>query len=172
MKDFNWQYSDEKLLLKKHESLLSFLISKWYLFIFLSIFCTVLFLIIKYILQSSILAIILPVIIVICFIWYLRLLFTNTWIIITTRRVIKFVRNWLFNEHKKELKLIDIKATTINRNFIDTLFGYWNITIQWTEKNSDIYFKWIVSYSDISNYIWRVLDFIKIWDLKYQKRMR
>lgn len=162
MKEFNWQYSDEKLLLKKHESLISFLLSKWYFFIFLSIFSIVWFFITKYMIQNIIISAVLPIMIIITFIFYLRLLYTNTWIIITTRRVIKFVRNGIFNDHKKELKLADIKATSIKRNFIDTLFGYWNITIQGTEKNSDIYFKGITGYADISNYIWRILDYIKL----------
>jgi hypothetical protein len=34
--------------------------------------------------------------------------------------------------------------------------------IQWTEEHSNIYFRWIKWHSDIANYLWRVLDYIKL----------
>jgi hypothetical protein len=53
---------------------------------------------------------------------YLKRQYSNTWIIITTRRVLKLVRNGIFTQHKKELKLADIKATTSRRNVLDSIF--------------------------------------------------
>lgn len=161
-KEFEWQYSDEKLLLKKHENLISFIIKKSHLFIVYIILSTILFFIIKYFLNSYIISIIFSIFTILILFIYLKRQYSNTWVIITTRRVLKLVRNWLFTQHRKELKLNDIKAITTRRNFIDSVFWYGNIIIQWTEEHSNIYFKWIKWHTDIANYISRVLDYIKI----------
>lgn len=162
IKDFEWQYSDEKLLFKKHENLISFILKKFHLFIVYIILSTIAFFAIKYFLKSYIIATIISIITLLTLFIYLKRQYSNTWVIITTRRVLKLVRNWIFTQHRKELKLSDIKATTARRNFIDSIFWYWNIVIQWTEEHSNIYFKWVNGHADVINYIWRVLDYIKI----------
>lgn len=45
------------------------------------------------------------------YIVYITVLFTNTWIIITPRRVIELTQNGFFKKHRRELKLMDVKAT-------------------------------------------------------------
>jgi len=162
MKEFEWQYSDEKLLFKNHENIISFLLRKFHLFIVYMILSSLLFIFIIYLLKSYIIASIISILTFFILFIYLRRQYTNTWVIITTRRVLKLVRSGLFTQHRKELKLNDIKATTARRNFIDSIFWYWNIMIQWTDEHSNIYFRWIKWHSDITNYIWRVLDYIKL----------
>jgi hypothetical protein len=162
MKEFEWQYSDEKLLLKQHESLISFLLKKIHLFVVYIILSFLLFIAISYFLDSYIISTIISLFTLLILFIYLKRQYSNTWIIITTRRVIKLVRSWILTQHRKELKLTDIKATTARRNFLDSIFWYWNIMVQWTEEHSNIYFKWIKWYSDITNYIWRILDYIKL----------
>jgi len=162
MKDFEWQYSDEKLLLKKHESLISFLLRKSHLFIVYIILSSILFVAIKYFLDSYLMATIISIVTLLILFIFLKRQYSNTWIIITTRRVLKLVRNGIFTQHRKELKLSDIKATSSRRNVIDSIFWYGTIMVQWTEEHSNIYFKWIKWHTDIANYIWRVLDYIKL----------
>jgi len=162
MKEFEWQYSDEKLLFKQHENLISFILRKFHLFIVYLILSAILFISTKYFLDSYFISTIVLIIIFFILFIYLKRQYSNTWIIITTRRVLKLVRSGIFTQHRKELKLTDIKATTTRRNFFDSIFWYWNIMIQWTEEHSNIYFKWIKWHSDIANYLWRVLDYIKL----------
>jgi hypothetical protein len=162
MKDFEWQYSDEKLLLKQHENLIHLLLRKFHLFIVYIILSAILFIIIEYKFNSYIISFFISIWIFLILFIYLKRQYSNTWIIITTRRVIKLVRSGIFTQHRKELKLTDIKATTSRRNFFDSIFWYWNIMIQWTEEHSNIYFKWIKGNADIANYLWRVLDYIKL----------
>jgi len=162
MKDFEWQYYDEKLLLKQHENLISFLLRKSHLFIVYIILSIILFVGVKYFVNSYIISTIVSILTFFILFIYLKRQYSNTWIIITTRRALKLVRSGLFTQHRKELKLTDIKATATRRNFIDSIFWYWNIIIQWTEEHSNIYFKWIKWHTDIANYLWRVLDYIKL----------
>ena len=90
-------------------------------------------------------------------------MYNNTLFIITTRRIIKKVKNWLFKSHEKELLLTDIKQiTTSKNNFIETLFKCWNIKFIWTEEKWNMYFKWITDNKDIWNYITRILDYIRL----------
>lgn len=161
MKDFEWQYSDEKLLLKANENIISFLLSKYYLFILSFVVSFILILAWQYneLYFSSI-------IIVFLLFWllfyYLRYMFINTYFIITSRRVLKLVKNGLLTWHKKEIKLLDIQWTTSRKNFFESILGYWNILVQAVDKDANIYFKWLSNHSDINNYIWRVIDYIKL----------
>lgn len=162
MKDFEWQYSDEKLLLKQHENLIHFIFRKSHLFIVYLILSIILFIVIEYFLYSYIISTIVSIITILILFVYLKRQYSNTWLIITTRRVLKLVRNGIFTQHRKELKLTDVKASTARRNFFDSIFWYWNIMIQWTDEHSNIYFRWVKWYADITNYLWRVLDYIKL----------
>ena len=78
---------------------------------------------------------------------------------------------------------MDIKSSLTNRKwFIQLILWVWNVKIEWTETNSAIYFTGIKEYSQISNYIWRVIDYIKLnWhtdniaryqDKKYRKEKK
>jgi hypothetical protein len=78
---------------------------------------------------------------------------------------------------------MDIKSSLSNKKwFIQTLLRVWNIKVEWSESDSSIYFTWIKEYSQISNYIWRVIDYIKLnWhtddiaryqDKKYRKEIK
>ncbi len=58
---------------------------------------------------------------------------------------------------------MDIKSSMSNKKwFLQTILRIWNIKIEWTEKEWNIYFSWIKEYEDISNYIGRVIDYIKL----------
>jgi hypothetical protein len=90
-------------------------------------------------------------------------MYDNTSLIITTRRIIKKVRNWLFISHEKELLLWDVRQiTTRKNNFIETIFHCWNVTFLWAEAKWNLYFNWLTDSKDIWNYATRVLDYMKL----------
>jgi len=176
---FKWQYSDEKVLFYMKENIINFIFQKFYILISLILFSSIIsgavFYIYWYIFFSIIIILLLFFII-----YYYYIIYRDTNLIFTTRRIIKDVRTWLFSKHRKELKILDIKSSTSNKNgIIQTILMIWNIKIEWTENKSSIHFRWIKEYSQVSNYIWRVIDYIKLnWhtdniaryqDKKYRK---
>ena len=160
-KDFRWQYSDEKLLFKSHEHILSFFFDKTHIGIFYLVLSGVLWCIVWYFTGLMFLWIIVGLLVVAFYCFYLFILFKNTWLIITPRRVVKLTQNWLFKKRRRELKLLDIKATDAKKWVIGTFLWYSELTIKWTEWDASIYFKWIAWGQDVSNYINRVIDYIK-----------
>ncbi len=161
-KEFSWQYSDEKILFKVKENLISFIFSKiWVIFsFFLFIF---IFSFIFFYLNYNLVAIILLILWFLWIVFYYWFLYKDSFLYFTTRRIIKQIRNWLFFRHRKELKIMDIKSSMSNKKwFLQTILRIWNIKIEWTEKEWNIYFSWIKEYEDISNYIGRVIDYIKL----------
>lgn len=176
---FKGQYSDEKVLFNIKENITNFLFKKLYILISLIIFSNIFSVIIYYFLWKIFFIISVIILIILIFIYY-YIIYKNTNFIFTTRRIIKDVRTWLFTKHRKELKIMDIKSSLTNKKWLlQTILRTWNIKIEWTESNSAIYFTWIKEYSQISNYIWRVIDYIKLnWhtdniaryqDKKYRK---
>lgn len=162
MKDFKWQYSDEKVLFKTKENLVNFILSKiWLIFAFILI--TSLISLILYYFEYKIASIILFLIILISIILYNLFIYKNTFFLFTTRRIIKQIRTSLFSSHRKELKIMDIKSSLAHKKwFFQALLWVWNIKIEWTEKEWSIYFTWIKEHKEIANYIWRVIDYIKL----------
>ena len=179
---FKWQYSDEKILFSIKENIINFIFKKLYILISLLIFSAIFSGIVYYFMWSILFIITVIIFIILIFIYY-YIIYKNTNFIFTTRRIIKDVRNWLFSKHRKELKIMDIKSSLTNRKwFLQLILRVWNVKIEWTETNSAIYFTGIKEYSQVSNYIWRVIDYIKLnWhtdniaryqDKKYRKENR
>ncbi len=163
MKEFEWQYKDEKLLLLRKENILHFLFMKKYNFIIFFLVFFVVNFVLYFLKIQNIWIIIFSFLAIILFYFYNKLLYDNTSIIVTTRRIIKKVRNGLFVSHEKELLLSDIRQITTRKNsFIDTIFSCWNITFLWAEAKWDLYFKWITDSKDIWNYVTRILDYMKL----------
>jgi len=162
MKEFAGQYSDEKILFKVRENLASFIFSKiWIIFSFI-ILIIIVSLILFYF-SYKIIAVTLIIVSIILIILYYWFLYKDSFLYFTSRRVIKQIRNWIFFRHRKELKIMDVKSSMSNKKwFLQTILRIWNIKIEWTEKEGNIYFSWIKEYAEISNYIWRVIDYIKL----------
>ena len=162
MKEFAGQYSDEKILFKVKENTISFVFNKiWIIFSFiiLMVIVSAILIYFKYTILVFII-IILTIALISAYYWFL---YKDSYLIFSTRRIIKQIRNWLFFRHRKELKILDIKSSMSNKKwFLQTILRIWNIKIEWTEKEWNIYFSWINNYADISNYIGRVIDYIKI----------
>ena len=161
-KEFSGQYSDEKILFKVKENLVSFIFSRfWIIFSFLIL--TILISVWLFYFEYNIIAVILILVSLLLIIFYYWFLYKDSFLYFTTRRVIKQIRNWIFFRHRKELKIMDIKSSMSNKKgFLQTILRIWNIKIEWTEKEWNIYFSWIKEYEDISNYVWRVIDYIKL----------
>ena len=160
--NFKWKYSDEKTLFLVKENLVYFIFSKLFTIIPILIFTSIVSWILYYF-NNLLLSIITTIIVVLLILWYYTLIFKDSFLIFTTRRVIKQIRTSLFSYHRKELKVLDIKSSMHNKKwFIQTILWIWNIKVEWSEKEWNIYFTWIKEHSAISNYIWRVIDYIKI----------
>jgi len=162
MKEFKWQYSDEKILFKVKENLFSFIFSKFWMIFSFMILIVIINLILIY-LEFEIISwflIFISILLIVIYYWFL---YKDSFLYFTTRRVIKQIRNGIFFRHRKELKIMDIKSSISNKKgFIQTIIRIWNIKIEWTEKEWNIYFSGIKEYAEISNYIWRVIDYIKL----------
>ncbi len=162
-KDFPWQYSWEKLLLKRKENLAHFLYYKKYHFLIFFILLIILDISLYFLWIKIFFTIIFSIIITYIFYHHNKLMYDNTLIIVTTRRVIKKVRNGIFRSHEKELLLSDIRQiTTTKNNFLESIFSCWNIMFQWAEAKWNLYFKWISDNKDIWNYVTRILDYMKL----------
>ena len=160
-KDFEWQYSDEKLLFKSHENMLSFFFDKSHVFIVYIVLGLILALVVNYFTISIILWVIIFIFTLFLYLWYMSVLFKNTWVIITPRRIVELTQNGLFKKHRRELKLTDVKATDSKKWVIGTILGYSDLTIKGTEEDANIYFKGINGGGDVANYVSRVIDYIK-----------
>lgn len=160
--NFKWKYSDEKTLFKIKENLIFFIFSKLVIVIPIILFSSILSLFLFYFVNLFLAISAIIIVIILIFLYY-YLIYKDSFIIFTTRRMIKEIRTGIFSKHRKELKIVDIKSSLANKTgFIQAILRIWNIKIEWTENNSAIYFNWIKEYDNISNYIWRVIDYIKL----------
>jgi len=161
-KEFKGQYSWEKILFKVKENLLSFIFSRFWIILSFVILITITSIILFYFWYDiyAILLIIISIILIILYYWFL---YKDSYLYFTSRRVIKQIRNGIFFRHRKELKIMDIKSSMSNKKwFLQTILRIWNLKIEWTDDKWIIYFSWVKEYEDLSNYIWRVIDYIKL----------
>gem|GEM_PF-5824344 len=108
----------------RKENILHFLFMKKYNFIIFFLVFFVVNFVLYFLKIQNIWIIIFSFLAIILFYFYNKLLYDNTSIIVTTRRIIKKVRNGLFVSHEKELLLSDIRQITTRKNsFIDTIFS-------------------------------------------------
>ncbi len=171
---FKWQYWDEKLLLKKHENIISFFIRKIYVIVIYTTLSTLVYFWLNYIFSSNFINIVWAILTMALWLWYLYYQYSHSWMIITNKRVIKLIKSSIFITHKRELKLVDIKASLLRKNFLHFLFGFGLIEIQGTDYKSSIYFEWVKPHEDILNYLSKIIDIVKtnpekIWDIKIYK---
>ena len=162
MKEFKWQYSDEKILFKAKENLVSFILRKFWVIFSFMILILIISLILLF-LDYVFLAYILVFVSIFLIVFYYWFLYKDSFLYFTTRRIIKQIRNGIFFRHRKELKIMDIKSSMSNKKgLMQTALRVWNIKIEWTEKEGSIYFSGIKEYAEVSNYIWRVIDYVKL----------
>lgn len=161
-KDFEWQYSDEKLLFKSHEHILSFFLDKTHVFAVYIVFSLLVGGVVGFVFHSSLAGVLVTGIIFAIYVLYMYTLYKNTWLIVSSRRILELTQNGFFKKHRRELKLMDIKATESERSVFETMLWVSRLTIKGTEEDANIYFKWIPGGSDVANYIGRVIDYLKL----------
>lgn len=164
-KKFKWQYSWEKILLISKEHKFSFFLKNVSNFLLLCSILTILWIINFYSIKINILYYLLSFIFLFT-LWYFYIKFRDTIFYITSRRIIKKVRQWIFIEHNKELKIEDIQQINSRTiSFFWSILNYWTIEFQWPHnKDDNVYVVWIKRHKEIVTYLWRVKDYIdKNW---------
>lgn len=161
-KEFDWQYSWEKILYKKRQNFISFFVSILGNLALLISFCVVIGVISFYAKIGNIGYVISWIILLVFAIRWV-IMYRGTYFIITSRRIIKLVREGYIFEHTKELKLLDIQQmNTKTYGILDKIFGYWNLEFQWPHNEEDnVYFKGMNKPKEILTYVWRIIDYIK-----------
>ncbi len=139
VKELIW---DDTIFLKKQEHVISvffrFLKNISIFFIFSLMLSYILYTLI----QNAFLSIFIIVWSIIMSIFYIRIFYKDTYIILTNTKILKSVRNWLFSSHIIELPLSRIRQIRANNNGIFAkIFWYGDIEIQGFEESSNMYFK-------------------------------
>lgn len=158
-KQFQWQYSGEKILFWLHESIISFLFHIFFLGFSFTLFLCVISSLISYFLS-------LIFWILFFFVWiflmgyYFFHEFHSSYLIFTTRRIIKNIHSGFFAQHRKELHVKDFKQiTSVQNTFIEKVFWYGNIIVNFWDA-SWIQFRWIKNAREVSEYVARVMDYM------------
>lgn len=161
MKKIAGQHKNEKILYFTRENLISYIVRN-YNFIFLIFWWAIFLMIFLYFLQFNVIIIVLIislylliVFLIIFYIWY------KSYFIITNKRLIKYVRNWLFSEHIKELKIDQLNELISNKKWIlEKVFNFGNIKITWKSKENVIWVIWINLPDEVVQYVSRLRDYI------------
>ncbi len=169
-KVFPGQAKNEKVLIFKKENGLSYLSANSRFIVTILIVSTITFAI-SYLYLNIYLALLLTVLIVLLGIILLFYFRNNSFFILTNKRLIKFIKNSLFAEHSKELKIDQINELTFTKIWLfPKLLNYWNIKIIWKDKEAAIWVRWITYPDEIVQYISRLRDFlIENPDFDYQE---
>ena len=156
MKVFPGQAKDEKVLLNTKENIIAFFIPKLFVYIWIFIFIVVLGWLVNTWLWVFMLLIFILVLLYDIFLW------KNTKMIVTNKRILKFVKNWLFSFHFKELKLNQLTEVVATKQwFVNKVLSVGNIKIVWKDKEVVIWFKNIKFPNEVAMYISRLKDFIQ-----------
>jgi len=143
-KQFPWQAKDEVILLFTREYPLNFIKSNLTNYFTIVWWAIIIGILVFVFFENFILSLIIWLLI---FIVCLSILFTfrfKTYLIVTNKRILKFVKNWIFSEHMKELKLDQLNELNFVRKWIiSKLLNIWNIKIVWKDKENTIWFQWI-----------------------------
>jgi len=161
MKKLEWQHNNEKVLYFARENIFSYII-KNYNFIFLILWILIFIFFFVYFIEIKKTIFILILMFYVFFSFILFYFFWHkTYFIITNKRVMKYIRNWLFAEHTKELKIAQIGELTVSKKWIiSKIFGFWNIKITWQDKECVIWVRWINYSHEVIQYISRLKDYI------------
>lgn len=177
MQIFEWQYQDEQILFKKHESIASTIFRAIPMIIGFFVLGSIVSTVVYYVSKSpnySWVSACIFIVLLIIYIFFVIKFHKETYFVFTNKRAVKSVRNWLFAHHLKELKIENIKQTTCNNFWIlGKICWYWNINVQWPDKETSLYFKNISENKAIVLYISRMTDYIKehwkdaeLWEFK------
>ena len=173
MKKFQWQAKNEKVLYFSRQEWIHYILIN-FLNILIILWISFFISFVVYIFTENFnISLMLFVILLILAFSYMYLLWKKTYVIITNKRILKFVRSWLFSEHMKELKLDQLNEVSARKQwFIEKIFRTWNIKITGKDKENVIWFQWVLYPKEIVLYISRLRDYIienpdyKVEDIK------
>ena len=164
---FQWQAKNEKILYYKRENLFHYLLRElttFFVILWVALFVSFLI----YVFVGIFVAILVFFIILFLGLFYLFYLHHKTYVIITNKRILKFVRNGLFSEHMKELKLDQLNEVSSAKQWIiEKLFQLWNIKIVWKDKENVIWFQWVKYPKEVVLYISRLRDYVVVENPNY-----
>ena len=160
MKIFQWQAKDEKVLFFSREYMLHYVVNR--LFDIASIIWVgLVVMVLLYMLVDQLASIIFFVIGILCLIYILITFWKNTFIIVTNRRILKYVKDWIFSHHVKELKIYNLQETIANCRWIfDKVFDCGTLSFIGKDEQTEIHFVWIKNPEEIVMYVSRIKDFI------------
>jgi len=161
MKTFQWKAKNEKILYYSTENMFYYVYKDFltYIVIFgLSLFVAfIIYLVFENILFSMVIIFLINFVYIL-YKWYLH---HKTYVIVTNKRILKFVRNGLFSEHMKELKLDQLnEVSSAKVGFVEKLFKLGNIKVVGKDKENVIWFKWIKYPQEVVLYISRLRDYV------------
>ena len=161
-KQFPWQAKDEKVLLFTREHLLNFIKNNLINISTIIWWSTIIAVLTFVFSENFILSIAACVLTLTISFSILSIFWFKTYLIITNKRILKSVKNWIFSEHMKELKLDQLNELNFVRKWIISKFlNIWNIKIVWKDKENTIWFQWVKYPDEIVLYISRLRDFLK-----------
>lgn len=149
----------DSVIIKKKEHILS-VVLRFFKNVTIFLLLSVILSYILYItLNSVIIVVLLNIILIIWIVLYIKIFYDNTFLLVTDKKIIKSVRNWLFSSHIIELPLERIRQIRANNNgIIAKMFWYGDLEIQGFEESSNMYFrsmKWNTqTMRDISKLLW------------------
>lgn len=158
-KTFEWQYRDEKILLRTKPHFFHIFIEKLPIFsVYFWLF--ILFLIIWIFYQ--IFFIIIWIIFLAIFFLYFSNIYKNTYYTFTSRRCIFFIKKTIIKRKYNEIHMVDLRtAVPKNAWFFGMIFWFWNLIL--TDKDDKkIIYTWIKEHKYIARYLSRIIDYIKI----------
>jgi len=168
MKKFPGQAKNEKILFYSKENFLHYFIRKFTVFlitIWVALFISFIY---YFITQDFNISLMLFIIVLVITWGYMLYLYNNTYVILTNKRILKFVRNWLFSEHMKELKLDQLNEVSSTKMWIiEKLFQIGNIKIVGKDKENVIWFQWIKYPKEVVLYISRLRDYLFVENPDY-----
>jgi len=169
MKRFPWQAKNEKVLFFSKEHYFHYFIRKlstFWIVIWVSLFVWFIFYFIE---QNFNISLMLFLILMILGLSYMLYLYHKTYVILTNKRILKFVRNGIFSEHMKELKLDQLNEVSSAKMWIlEKVFQIWNIKIVWKDKENVIWFQGIKYPKEVVLYISRLRDYVIIENPNYK----
>lgn len=161
MEKFQGQWRSERILYFSREVVLSFFLVNFFkLFTFLVLFFILI--IIMFFFEVWMIYYFLLTILWFFFIFiYLYVFWYNTYLIVTNKRIIKFVNEWLFVFHFKELKIDNLQEKVCKVWWIFwKIMNYWNVNFIWKDQQTVIRFRWVKSPKEVVLYVSRLRDYI------------
>ncbi len=162
-KQFEWQYRDEKILLRTHPHMAYFFLEKIHLFLLYSVFIA-LFIIIAIFLNNELRWILLvwAVIVALLYVWIFLWLYRNTRYTFTSRRSIIFYKKNLFKRGYNEIHLVDLRTAVPKKSGIFGMIFWYGTLIIADKDDKQIVYSGIREHKQIARYLGRIIDYIKI----------